>query len=124
MVLTRGADLGVVFDTGVDRSGMVDGVGAAINRGRLIALISAIVLAEHPGTTVVTDARAGDGLTRFIEARSWRRLWQHGRQGRASQCRRHEDARHDGELENTGHGALRQNHFLDDCAYMVVKIII
>uniref|UniRef100_R7WDW8 Alpha-D-phosphohexomutase alpha/beta/alpha domain-containing protein n=1 Tax=Aegilops tauschii TaxID=37682 RepID=R7WDW8_AEGTA len=27
-------------------------------------------------------------------------------------------------METTGHGALRENHFLDDGAYMVVKIII
>ncbi|CAN6207740.1 unnamed protein product, partial [Urochloa humidicola] len=68
-VLANGADLGVVFDTDVDRSGVVDGTGAAINGDRLIALISAIVLDEHPGTTVVTDARASDGLTRFIASR-------------------------------------------------------
>nr|XP_051201873.1 uncharacterized protein LOC127315423 [Lolium perenne] len=68
-VLAHGADLGVVFDTDSDRSGVVDDAGAAINGDRLIALISAIVLGEHPGRTVVTDARAGDGLTRFIEAR-------------------------------------------------------
>ncbi|KAM0823540.1 hypothetical protein ACQ4PT_070808 [Festuca glaucescens] len=77
--------------------------GAAINGDRLIALISAIVLGEHPGTTVVTDARAGDGLTRFIEARGGKHclyrvgLPQRDRQGRAAQRRRRRDARHDGD---------------------------
>jgi hypothetical protein len=33
----------------------------------LIALISAIVLREHPGSTIVTDSITSDGLTQFIE---------------------------------------------------------
>nr|BAK05013.1 predicted protein [Hordeum vulgare subsp. vulgare] len=126
-VLANGADLGVVFDTDVDRSGVVDDSGAAINGDRLIALISAIVLAEHPGTTVVTDARAGDGLTRFIEARGgrhclyrvgYRNVIDKGAQLNADGVETHVM------METTGHGALRENHFLDDGAYMVVKIII
>ena len=105
-VLAQGADLGVVFDTDVDRSGVVDGAGAgaaAINGDRLIALMSAIVLDEHPGTMVVTDARASDGLTRFIESRGGpplpvpRRLPQRHRQGRAAQRRRRGDAPDDGD---------------------------
>jgi hypothetical protein len=27
-------------------------------------------------------------------------------------------------METSGHGALKQNHFLDDGAYMAVKIIV
>jgi phosphomannomutase len=52
-VLANGADLGVVFDTDVDRSGVVDDTGVAINGDRLIALMSAIVLMEHPGTSLL-----------------------------------------------------------------------
>ena len=33
----------------------------------MIAMISAIVLQEHPGSTVVTDSITSDGLTQFIE---------------------------------------------------------
>ncbi|KAM0823370.1 hypothetical protein ACQ4PT_070912 [Festuca glaucescens] len=126
-VLAHGADLGVVFDTDVDRSGVVDDAGAAINGDRLIALISAIVLGEHPGTTVVTDARAGDGLTRFIEARGgkhclyrvgYRNVIDKGAQLNADGVETHVM------METTGHGALKENYFLDDGAYMVVKIII
>lgn len=126
-VLAQGADLGVVFDTDVDRSGVVDGAGAAINGDRLIALMAAVVLAEHPGTMVVTDARTSDGLTRFIEARGgrhclyrvgYRNVIDKGAQLNADGVETHLM------METTGHGALRENYFLDDGAYMVVKIII
>uniref|UniRef100_A0A0E0A9P8 phosphoglucomutase (alpha-D-glucose-1,6-bisphosphate-dependent) n=1 Tax=Oryza glumipatula TaxID=40148 RepID=A0A0E0A9P8_9ORYZ len=126
-VLDHGADLGVVFDTDVDRSGVVDATGAAINGDRLIALMSAIVLDEHPGTTVVTDARTSDGLTRFIQARGghhclyrvgYRNVIDKGVQLNADGVETHLM------METTGHGALKENNFLDDGAYMVVKIII
>ena len=65
-VLKNTADLGIVFDTDVDRSGVVDNKGNPINGDKLIALMSAIVLREHPETTIVTDARTSMALTRFI----------------------------------------------------------
>ncbi|KAL6604895.1 hypothetical protein ACP70R_042839 [Stipagrostis hirtigluma subsp. patula] len=126
-VLAQRADLGVVFDTDVDRSGVVDAMGAAINGDRLIALMSAIVLDEHPGTTVVTDSRASEGLTRFIASRGgqhclyrvgYRNVIDKGVQLNADGVETHLM------METTGHGALRENYFLDDGAYMVVKIII
>lgn len=52
-VLANEANLGVVFDTDVDRSGVVDSTGVAINGDKLIALMSAIVLREHPGTCLL-----------------------------------------------------------------------
>ncbi|KAF2295764.1 hypothetical protein GH714_033899 [Hevea brasiliensis] len=66
-VLQNKADLGIIFDTDVDRSAAVDSTGREFNRNRLIALMSAIVLEEHPGTTIVTDSVTSDGLTTFIE---------------------------------------------------------
>ncbi len=38
-VLRTGADLGIMFDTDVDRSGMVDRTGRGINQNRYIALM-------------------------------------------------------------------------------------
>ncbi|KAF6166241.1 hypothetical protein GIB67_031025 [Kingdonia uniflora] len=66
-VLDNKADLGIIFDTDVDRSAAVDSSGRELNRNKLIALMSAIVLEEHPGTTIVTDSVTSDGLTAFIE---------------------------------------------------------
>ncbi|KDP38076.1 hypothetical protein JCGZ_04719 [Jatropha curcas] len=68
-VLENSADLGIVFDTDVDRSGVVDNKGNPINGDKLIALMSAIVLKERPGTTIVTDARTSMALSRFITDR-------------------------------------------------------
>lgn len=57
-----GADLGIVLDTDVDRSGVVDRSGEAINRNRLIAFMTTIVLRDNPGTTIVTDSTTSNGL--------------------------------------------------------------
>jgi phosphomannomutase len=118
-VLARGADLGVVFDTDVDRSGVVDASGATVNGDRLIALMSAIVLDEHPGTTVVTDARASEGLTRFIASRGGRHCLY--RVGYRNVIDKGVQLNDDGVethlmMETTGHGAVKENYFLDDGA--------
>lgn len=62
------ADLGIIFDTDVDRSGVVDKDGLTINSNRMIALMSAITLREHPGSTIVTDSVTSNGLADFIES--------------------------------------------------------
>ena len=71
-VLESHADFGVIFDTDVDRAGAVLSNGEELNRNRLIALISAILLREHPGTAI---------------------------------------------------GALKENYFLDDGAYLVTRFL-
>ena len=43
-VIKHQADFGIIFDTDVDRSAAVDQFGKELNRNRLIAIISAIVL--------------------------------------------------------------------------------
>ncbi|QCD82928.1 uncharacterized protein LOC114176962 [Vigna unguiculata] len=126
-VLESKANLGIVFDTDVDRSGVVDNQGNPINGDKLIALMSAIVLREHPGTTIVTDARTSMALTRFITDRGghhclyrvgYRNVIDKGVQLNSDGVQTHLM------METSGHGALKENHFLDDGAYMVVKIII
>jgi len=66
-VLSSGADLGIMLDTDVDRSGVVDRTGAGINRNKYIALMAAIALRESPGETVVTDSCTSNGLADFIK---------------------------------------------------------
>ncbi|CAL5338937.1 unnamed protein product [Camellia sinensis] len=126
-VLSNSADLGIVFDTDVDRSGVVDKEGNPINGDKLIALMAAIVLREHPGTTIVTDARTSMALTRFITERGGRHCLY--RVGYRNVIDKGVQLNLDGVeahlmMETSGHGALKENHFLDDGAYMVVKIII
>lgn len=45
----------------------MDGSGREINSNRFIALMAAVVLRQHPGSTVVTDSVTSNGLTDFIE---------------------------------------------------------
>ena len=66
-VLESKADLGVIFDTDVDRGGAVDKSGNEINRNRLVALASAIALEGNEGGTIVTDSITSSGLKEFIE---------------------------------------------------------
>ena len=127
-VLESGADLGIIFDTDVDRAAVVDGTGAIINRNTLIALAASIVLDEHPGTTVVTDSVTSDGLSAFIEKDLGGR---HHRFMRGYKNVINEAIRLNSQgeechlaIETSGHGALKENYFLDDGAYLVAKIII
>jgi len=62
-----GADLGVIFDTDVDRSGVCDRAGGGVNRNRLIAMVARIALRECPGGVIVTDSVTSNGPTRLIE---------------------------------------------------------
>ena len=48
-VLDSQADLGVIFDTDVDRAAVVDKSGQVINRNNLIAVLAQIVLADKKG---------------------------------------------------------------------------
>ena len=66
-VIDSKAELGIIFDTDVDRAAMVDKNGNPINRNALIALISAILLEEKQGGMIVTDSVTSEGLTKFIE---------------------------------------------------------
>ncbi|XP_071701653.1 uncharacterized protein [Rutidosis leptorrhynchoides] len=126
-VLQTSADLGIVFDTDVDRSGVVDKEGVPINGDKLIGLMAAIVLKEHPGSTIVTDARTSMALTRFITDRGGQHCLY--RVGYRNVIDKGVQLNEDGidshlMMETSGHGALKENYFLDDGAYMVVKIII
>eukprot|EP01018_Ginkgo_biloba_P026481 Gb_40648 [translate_table: standard] len=126
-VLKQKADLGIVFDTDVDRSGVVDPDGNPINGDRLIGLIAAIILKEHLGTTIVTDARTSEGLTKFITQRGGKHcLYRVGYRNVINKGVELNKAGIEAHLmmETSGHGAIKENYFLDDGAYMVVKIII
>ena len=55
-------DLGIIFDTDVDRSSAVDEEGREISRNGIVAMAAALIADEHPGTTVVTDSVTSDEL--------------------------------------------------------------
>ncbi|KAI4351371.1 hypothetical protein L6164_005743 [Bauhinia variegata] len=126
-VLDNKADLGIIFDTDVDRSAAVDSTGREFNRNQLIALMSAIVLEEHPGTTIVTDSVTSDGLTTFIEKKlgGKHHRFKRGYKNVIDEGIRLNSIGEESHLaiETSGHGALKENHWLDDGAYLMVKIL-
>ena len=127
-VKNNNADLGIIFDTDVDRAGAVDKNGAPINRNRFIALMASIVLEEHPGSVIVTDSVTSTGLKYWIEEKLG---GVHCRFKRGYKNVINESIRLNGEgkeswlaMETSGHGALKENYFLDDGAYQIAKILI
>ncbi|XP_076947016.1 uncharacterized protein LOC143618802 isoform X1 [Bidens hawaiensis] len=126
-VLDNKADLGIIFDTDVDRSAAVDSTGREFNRNRLIALMSAIVLEEHPATTIVTDSVTSDGLTTFIEKKlgGKHHRFKRGYKNVIDEAIRLNSVGEESHLaiETSGHGALKENHWLDDGAYLMVKLL-
>lgn len=126
-VVANGADFGIIFDTDVDRGAAVDHQGRELNRNRLIALISAIVLQEHPGSTIVTDSITSDGLTQFIEGDlgGIHHRFQRGYKNVINEAIRLNQAGQPAWLaiETSGHGAMKENYFLDDGAYLVSKLL-
>jgi phosphomannomutase len=127
-VITHQADFGIIFDTDVDRSAAVDQFGKELNRNRLIALISAIVLQEHPKSTIVTDSITSDGLAKFIEQdlQGIHHRFKRGYKNVINESMRLNQLGQESWLaiETSGHGAMKENHFLDDGAYLVSKLLI
>lgn len=127
-VIESGADLGLIFDTDVDRSSAVDRNGKEISRNGIVAMAAALIAKEHPGTTVVTDSITSDELTEYMEQclglkhlrfkRGYKNVINKSielnGQGIDSQLA----------IETSGHAAYKENYFLDDGAYLATKIVI
>ncbi len=125
--LKNKADLGIIFDTDVDRAAIVSPDGKEINRNRLIALISAVVLRNNPGATIVTDSVTSDGLREFIENHGGKHhRFKRGYRNVIDEAIRLESAGISAPLaiETSGHAALKDNFYLDDGAYLVTELII
>ena len=121
------ADLGIIFDTDVDRAGAVLSDGSELNRNRIIAMLSAILLREHPGTTIVTDSITSTGLAKFIaEKGGIHHRFKRGYRNVINESIRLNSLGQDSQLaiETSGHGAFKENYFLDDGAYIVTKLLI
>ena len=127
-VLAGGCDLGLIFDTDVDRAGAMEADGTPLDRNRLIALAAAIAAEQAPGSTIVTDSVTSDQLTEFIEKKLGCRhhRFKRGYKNVINEAIQLNEA---GEtcllaMETSGHGALKENYFLDDGAYLATKIVI
>lgn len=127
-VIKNNADLGIIFDTDVDRAACVAGDGGEINRNALIALSSVIALENAKGGTIVTDSVTSSGLREFINCHLGGQHYRFKR-GYKNVINKAIELNAQGidcplAIETSGHAALRENYFLDDGAYLMVKIII
>jgi len=127
-VKDAGADLGIIFDTDVDRAGCVDSTGKEINRNRLVALASVIALQDNPGGAVVTDSITSSGLKTFIEEKLGG-VHLRFKRGYKNVINKAIEMNREGintplAIETSGHAALRENYFLDDGAYLATRILI
>ncbi len=122
------ADLGIIFDTDVDRMSAVLPNGETVNRDAIIAMMAAVLAPDYPGATVVTDSVTSDRLTVFLEGTLGLK---HHRFKRGYKNVINEAIRLNKAgvvcplaIETSGHGALSENYFLDDGAYMAVKLLV
>lgn len=125
-VIREKADLGIIFDTDVDRAACVDEKGGEINRNALIALVSAILLKDKKGV-IVTDSVTSDGLREFIEELGGKHLrFKRGYKNVIDKCveLNNEGVYSPLAIETSGHAAFKENYYLDDGAYLITKILI
>lgn len=127
-VRASGSDLGLIFDTDVDRSSAVDEQGREINRNGIVAMAAALIADQCPGTTVVTDSITSNQLTDFLEGvLGLRHLrFKRGYRNVINKAIQLNAAGTDSQLaiETSGHAAYKENYFLDDGAYLATKIVI
>ncbi|MDO5120185.1 MAG: hypothetical protein Q4D48_08870 [Coriobacteriales bacterium] len=126
-VRDTGADLGVIFDTDVDRSSAVDEHAREINRNAIVALAATLVAQDHPGTTIVTDSVTSDELTRFLEDGLGLKHMRY-RRGYRNVINKMVELSAAGTacflaIETSGHAAFMDNYALDDGAYLATLIV-
>ncbi len=124
--VAAGADMGICFDTDCDRSAIVAAGGKEINRNRMIAMIAALMLREHPGCTIVTDSVTSRGLKNFIADKGGvHHRFMRGYKKVIDEAKRLESEGVCAPLamETSGHGALKENHYLDDGSYLAARLL-
>ena len=121
-------DLGLIFDTDVDRSSAVDEKGCEINRNGIVAMAAALIADDNPGTTVVTDSITSNQLTSFLEKKLGLKhlRFKRGYKNVINKSIQLNQEGTDSQLaiETSGHAAYKENYFLDDGAYLATKIVI
>jgi phosphomannomutase len=135
-VKASGADLGLIFDTDVDRASAVDEHGNEISRNGIVALASVLAAERHPGSTIVTDSVTSRGLNDFLTKDLGLKHLRYRRGYRnviGKGIELNEAAAKDGSdedivcslaIETSGHAAFSDNYFLDDGAYLAALIVI
>jgi phosphomannomutase len=102
--------------------------GSEINRDSIIAMIAAILAPEYPGSTIITDSVTSDRLTYFLQDVLGLKHLCYMR-GYKNVINKQKELNANGviaplAMETSGHGALKDNYFLDDGAFLAVKLVI
>lgn len=127
-VLDNECDLGLIFDTDVDRASAVDEQGREISRNGIVAMAAALIAEDHPGTTVVTDSITSSHLTDYLENELGLRhlRFKRGYRNVINKAIELNEENIDSQLaiETSGHAAYKDNYFLDDGAFLATRIVI
>ncbi len=127
-VLREHCDLGLIFDTDVDRSSAVDENGREISRNGIVAMAAALIADKYPGTTVVTDSVTSDELHTYLEGTLGLKhlRFKRGYRNVINKSIELNAAGTDSQLaiETSGHAAYGDNYFLDDGAFLATRIVV
>ena len=127
-VVESGADLGIIFDTDVDRMAVVGHDGRDIARNGIVALAALLCPPDENGSrgTVVTDSITSTQLAAFLKAKGFEHL--RFKRGYKNVINKGKELNEAGTycplaIETSGHAALKENYFLDDGAYLAAKVV-
>ncbi|MCR4804870.1 MAG: phosphomannomutase/phosphoglucomutase [Clostridia bacterium] len=127
-VLETGADLGIIFDTDVDRMAVVGHNGKDIARNGIVALAALLCPPAEDGSrgTIVTDSITSTQLADFLKANGFAHL--RFKRGYKNVINKGRELNAAGTycplaIETSGHAALKENYFLDDGAYLAAKVV-
>ena len=121
-VRKRNADLGFAFDGDGDRIGVIDDLGKILWGDQLLAILAEDVLLEQPGSTIIGDVKASQGLFDRITALGGKPLmWKTGHSLIKNKMKE-VNAPLAGEM--SGHIFFNDRYFgFDDAIYAAIRLI-
>ncbi len=122
VVKQRNCDIGFAFDGDGDRIGVVDSTGRIIAGDELVVIISAAILRQAPGSTIVADVKCSRSTFKAIEDAGGKAIM--GRTGHSwvKQTMRENGAAFAGEM--SGHMFFKHNYYgFDDALYAATFLI-
>ena len=121
-VRKRNADLGIAFDGDGDRIGVIDDLGKILWGDQLLAILAEDVLLEQPGSTIIGDVKASQGLFDRITALGGKPLmWKTGHSLIKNKMKE-VNAPLAGEM--SGHIFFSDRYFgFDDAIYAAIRLI-
>ncbi len=121
-VKKRNADLGIAFDGDGDRIGVIDDLGKILWGDQLLAILAEDVLLEQPGSTIIGDVKASQGLFDRVTALGGKPLmWKTGH-SLIKKKMKEVNAPLAGEM--SGHIFFSDRYFgFDDAIYAAIRLI-